>query len=65
MKAIFRNFLKDLVIITAVTILVGTMSYFSYDYPLSTHFGTGLASAGAFVFIFLGFPGVKGFMNKT
>ena len=52
-------------IIVIVTIIVGFMSYKTYDFPMHTHIGSGLASAGAFVFIFLGFDGAKGFMTKT
>lgn len=52
-------------IIVVITVIVGFMSYKTYDFPMLTHIGSGLASAGAFVFIFLGFDGAKGFMTKT
>ena len=65
MKALLRNFIKDMAIIVVITVIVSFMSYKTYDFPMLTHIGTGIASAGAFVFIFLGFDGAKGFMTKT
>jgi len=65
MKAVFKNFISNLAIIAVVTAIVAFMSYKTYDFPMLVNFGTGLAAAGAFVFIFLGFDGAKGFMTKT
>lgn len=53
-----------ILITAAVTAGVTALSAGKGEWTFTVCLGAGLAAAGAFVFIFLGFDSMKGFMNK-